>query len=99
MGHFSAASIRLFKETAIATTGLGRVFPAITTPFKPDLAIDYQALASQLEKFTQSGCQGIVALGSLGEAPVLEPQEKLEILKQASRILHGRVPLSPESPP
>ena len=69
------------------------VFPAITTPFKPDLTIDYQALESQLEKFIQSGCQGIVALGSLGEAPVLETQEKLEILTQAARILHGRVPL------
>jgi 4-hydroxy-tetrahydrodipicolinate synthase len=69
------------------------VFPAITTPFGPDLTIDYQALESQLEKFIQSGCQGIVALGSLGEAPVLETQEKLEILTQAARILHGRVPL------
>jgi dihydrodipicolinate synthase/N-acetylneuraminate lyase len=69
------------------------VFPAITTPFKPDLTIDYQALESQLENFIQSGCQGIVALGSLGEAPVLETQEKLEILTQAARILHGRVPL------
>jgi 4-hydroxy-tetrahydrodipicolinate synthase len=69
------------------------VFPAITTPFKPDLTIDYQALESQLEKFIQSGCQGIVALGSLGEAPVLETQEKLEIVTQAARILHGRVPL------
>ena len=69
------------------------VFPAVTTPFKPDLTIDYQALESQLEKFIQSGCRGIVALGSLGEAPVLEPQEKLEILRQASRVLHGRVPL------
>jgi 4-hydroxy-tetrahydrodipicolinate synthase len=69
------------------------VFPAITTPFKPDLTIDYQALESQLKKFIQSGCQGIVALGSLGEAPVLETQEKLEILTQAARILHGRVPL------
>jgi 1-pyrroline-4-hydroxy-2-carboxylate deaminase len=69
------------------------VFPAITTPFKPDLTIDYQTLESQLERFIQSGCQGIVALGSLGEAPVLESQEKLEILTQAARILHGRVPL------
>ena len=69
------------------------VFPAITTPFKPDLTIDYQALESQLERFIQSGCRGIVALGSLGEAPVLESQEKLEILTQAARILHGRVPL------
>jgi 1-pyrroline-4-hydroxy-2-carboxylate deaminase len=69
------------------------VFPAITTPFGPDLTIDYEMLESQLERFIRSGCQGIVALGSLGEAPVLEPQEKLEILTQASRILHGRVRL------
>ena len=69
------------------------VFPAMTTPFRPDLTIDYQALESQLERFIQSGCRGIVALGSLGEAPVLETKEKLEILTQAGLVLHGRAPL------
>jgi 1-pyrroline-4-hydroxy-2-carboxylate deaminase len=69
------------------------VFPAMTTPFGPDLTIDYQGLESQLERFIRSGCRGVVALGSLGEAPVLETGEKLEILKQAARVLHGRAPL------
>lgn len=69
------------------------VFPAITTPFGPDLTIDYGVLESQLERFIRSGCRGIVALGSLGEAPVLETEEKIKILEQATRVLRGRVPL------
>jgi 4-hydroxy-tetrahydrodipicolinate synthase len=69
------------------------VFPAITTPFKPHLAIDYEALERQVERLIQSGCRGIVALGSLGEAPTLATAEKIEILTQAKRVLKGRAPL------
>jgi 1-pyrroline-4-hydroxy-2-carboxylate deaminase len=69
------------------------VFPAITTPFKSHLAVDYEALERQLDRLIRSGCRGIVALGSLGEAPGLATSEKTEILVQAKRVLRGRVPL------
>lgn len=83
----------LFRENELQQNDWAGVFPAITTPFRPDLTIDYQALESQLERFIQSGCQGIVALGSLGEAPVLEIDEKVEVLMRAARVLRGRIPL------
>jgi dihydrodipicolinate synthase/N-acetylneuraminate lyase len=83
----------LLQETKLQQNDWAGVFPAITTPFRPDLTIDYQALESQLERFIQSGCQGIVALGSLGEAPVLEIDEKVEVLTRAARVLRGRIPL------
>jgi 4-hydroxy-tetrahydrodipicolinate synthase len=69
------------------------VFPAMTTPFQPDLAVDYAALETQVEGFIASGCRGLVVLGSLGEAPVLEMQEKTEIVSQAKRVLRGRAPV------
>ncbi len=69
------------------------VFPAMTTPFRSDLTIDYQVLERQIEVFIESGCKGIIALGSLGEAPVLETDEKIEIVAQTSRVLRGRLPL------
>src|SRR5258707_6848366 len=69
------------------------VFPAITTPFRPDLAVDYEALERLIDRLIQSGCRGIVALGSLGEAPALAKDEKIEILKRAKRTLKGRAPL------
>ena len=42
------------------------VLPAITTPFKSDLSVDEAALAAHVRWMMDSGCRGIVALGSLG---------------------------------
>jgi 1-pyrroline-4-hydroxy-2-carboxylate deaminase len=69
------------------------VFPAITTPFQSDLSVDYQALEKSIDRMIQGGCRGIVALGSLGEAPALAKDEKIEILRRAKRTLDGRAPL------
>ncbi len=69
------------------------VFPAMTTPFQPDLAVDYAALETQVERLVTSGCRGLVVLGSLGEAPVLEMHEKIEIVARAKRTLRGRAPV------
>lgn len=69
------------------------VFPAITTPFDQDLQVDYRVLESSVETLVESGCRGLVALGSLGEAPTLTGEEKIEILGRATRVLKGRAPL------
>jgi dihydrodipicolinate synthase/N-acetylneuraminate lyase len=69
------------------------VFPAITTPFRRDLTVDLEALETQVDKLVGSGCRGIVALGSLGEAPTLLDEEKIAILVRAKRAIKGRVPL------
>lgn len=69
------------------------VFPAITTPFRPNLAVDYEALECQIETLIECGCRGIVALGSHGEAAALAKDEKIEILKRVKRALRGRAPL------
>ena len=70
------------------------VFPAITTPFQADLSVDYETFAAQARWLVECGCNGIVALGSLGEAPALTREEKLELLKQAQRALNGKAPVS-----
>ena len=69
------------------------VFPAITTPFQADLSVDYETFGAQARWLVECGCSGIVALGSLGEAPALTREEKLELLKQARRSLDGRAPI------
>jgi 1-pyrroline-4-hydroxy-2-carboxylate deaminase len=69
------------------------VFPAITTPFQADLSVDYETFAAQARWLVESGCSGIVALGSLGEAPALTREEKLELLNRARRSLDGRAPI------
>jgi 4-hydroxy-tetrahydrodipicolinate synthase len=56
------------------------VLPAITTPFLKDLAIDHAALARHCRFLLEHGCDGLVALGSLGEGATLEPEEKRAVL-------------------
>ena len=69
------------------------VFPAITTPFQADLSVDYETFGAQARWLVECGCNGIVALGSLGEAPALTREEKLGLLKQAKRSLDGKAPV------
>jgi len=66
------------------------VLPAITTPFKPDLSVDEQALAAHVRWMMDSGCRGIVALGSLGESATLAFGEKVRILELCREALGSR---------
>jgi 4-hydroxy-tetrahydrodipicolinate synthase len=68
------------------------VFPAMTTPFKPDLSVDHDYLGKQAASMLEAGCQGLVALGSLGEGQTLTKAEKLDILKTCRKAA-GRAPL------
>ena len=69
------------------------VFPAITTPFRADQSVDHDALAEHVEWMIDSGCQGIVPLGSLGEAATLSFAEKVEILQTCCRAAEGHAPI------
>jgi len=69
------------------------VFPAITTPFLGDLSIDHDRLAKHVAWLADTGCRGIVALGSLGESATLTADEKISILETCKRALGDRVPL------
>ncbi len=68
------------------------VIPAITTPFRPDLQVDHEFLARHARWLIDNGCQGIVALGSLGEGATLNFDEKIEILQNLVQVL-GDVPV------
>lgn len=57
------------------------VISAITTPFDSEHAIDHEFLARHARWQMESGCEGIVALGSLGESATLAFDEKVAILK------------------
>lgn len=69
------------------------VFPAVTTPFYQDLSINYDQLEAHLEVLLDSGVDGFVMLGSLGENLSLTQDEKLSVLKCAKRVSNGRVPV------
>lgn len=69
------------------------VFPAITTPFHPDLSVDHDLLGRHVAWLIDHGARGIVALGSLGEAATLSPDEKRAVLQTAARACGNRAPL------
>lgn len=69
------------------------VFPAITTPFLPDLTIDHDFLARHVRWLVDAGCDGIVALGSLGEAATLSDDEKVAIVRTCVAAVGDRVPV------
>ena len=69
------------------------VFPAITTPFRPDLSIDFDVLRRHVAWLIDHGCQGIVPLGSLGEGATLSFDEKDAVLAACRQAAAGRVPV------
>ncbi len=71
------------------------VIPAITTPFTADGQVDHDFLARHARMLIDSGCKGIVPLGSLGEAATLSFDEKLDIIRTLVKALDGRAPVIP----
>ena len=69
------------------------VMTAITTCFDRELAVDHEFMAQHCRWLVDNGCTAIVALGSLGEAAALDPEEKTKILTNCATALGGRTPL------
>ncbi|HET9424154.1 MAG TPA: dihydrodipicolinate synthase family protein [Gemmatimonadaceae bacterium] len=69
------------------------VFTAITTPFDESLAVDHRFLGEHANWLVESGCTGIVALGSLGEAATLQFDEKVAIVASLRKALPKRTPV------
>ena len=57
------------------------VFPAATTQFRKDLSLDLEATSRHLEAVIQSGVDGLVMLGSLGENNGLGSEEKVQVMQ------------------
>lgn len=62
---------------------LSGVFPPIATPFDVDGEVDPAALRSNIARWMPSGVRGIVALGSNGEAPLLDEKESDVVIAAA----------------
>lgn len=69
------------------------VMPAITTEFDAHYKVDHGFLAEHCRRLIESGCTGIVTLGSLGEGSTLEYDEKLAILDTCVRAVRGSAPV------
>ncbi|WP_313190546.1 dihydrodipicolinate synthase family protein [Sphingobacterium sp.] len=69
------------------------IYPAVLTPFKENGEIDFEMFAKNTEAQISAGVHGIIIAGTLGDAAVLDNDEKFELLSYAKKVVAGRIPL------
>jgi 1-pyrroline-4-hydroxy-2-carboxylate deaminase len=69
------------------------VMPALTTAFDENLNVDHDFVARHARWQIENGVSGLVALGSLGEAATLRPEEKLAIIETLVGQAESKVPV------
>jgi len=63
---------------------------ALLTPFRKDGSVDYDTFADNVDRQIEAGVNFLVPLGTTGETPTLNTQERIEILKIAKAHSKGR---------
>ena len=63
------------------------------TPFKANMEIDWERLASMINYVIEGGTNYIVALGTTAETPTLSKEEKRDVIRFFKQQIAGRVPL------
>ena len=66
---------------------------AIITPFKSSMQVDFDALGKVIDFIIENGIEYIVTLGTTGETPTLDTEEKFDIINFTFEKVHGRVPV------
>jgi len=66
---------------------------AVITPFTETNEVDYEALGNLLSHLIDNGVNYIVTLGTTGETPVLNKNEKKAIIDFTCKHINGRVPI------
>jgi 4-hydroxy-tetrahydrodipicolinate synthase len=69
------------------------VYPAATTQFTDDGALNLRATVKHLGALIDAGVHGMIMLGTVGENCSLEYREKLDVLRAAVDGVAGRVPV------
>lgn len=66
---------------------------ALVTPFKSNSDIDFDALGRVIDSVINNGVEYVVSLGTTGETPTLDKQEKADIVNYTFEKAAGRVPV------
>jgi 4-hydroxy-tetrahydrodipicolinate synthase len=77
-------------KTSVSWTG---VFPAVTTQFDHDLAVDYAATHRVIGRLVQEGVSGLIVCGTVGENCSLTRAEKIGVMEAARDAAGGRIPV------
>ena len=66
---------------------------ALVTPMKADGSVNMDVLEQLLEDQIRNHTDAVIVCGTTGEAPTLDDDEHLETIRQAVRIVNGRIPV------
>ncbi len=66
---------------------------ALVTPFRQNFDVDYDVLGKIIDYVIEGGVEYIVTLGTTGETPTLDKQEKTSIAKYTFLKVNKRVPV------
>ena len=66
---------------------------ALITPFTTDNRVDFSALGNVIDAMINGGVEYLITLGTTGETPTLDKQEKLDIVNYTFEKVAGRVPV------
>ena len=80
------------KSTSAASARWSGVFPAVTTKFTDDGALDEKEMTRCWKLQVDAGVHGLIVAGSLGEGSTLDAAEKIELVKLAKSIA-GKLPV------
>ena len=72
---------------------LGGTGVAIITPFKVNESVDFEALGKLIDFIIDNGVSYVVSLGTTGETPTIDRQERLDIIHFTYDKINGRVPV------
>jgi 4-hydroxy-tetrahydrodipicolinate synthase len=66
---------------------------ALVTPFKEDRSVDFEALAGVINYVIEGGVDYVVTLGTTGETPTLDKEERIAIVDHCFSVVSARVPV------
>lgn len=66
---------------------------AIVTPFSDNGSVDFDALGKLVDFIIDNGVEYVVTLGTTGETPTLDKQERIDIINFTFDKINGRVPV------
>lgn len=66
---------------------------ALVTPLTSYLKVDFDSLGNVIDAMIKGGVEYLVTLGTTGETPTLDKQEKLDIVHYTFEKVAGRVPV------
>lgn len=69
------------------------VYPAMTTKFKEDDTLDFETFGSNVQFQIESGIDGLILGGTLGEASSLSEGEKEQLLQFTVDLVDGQIPV------